>query len=190
MPGRVAHLGVAVDLGRLGDQLDIEQVVIFVEAKQGDQTRVKDPEVFGGQVKTLGVGAPEVADVLPHSFVLLGMGEEVALSLRRRAVHDANTPDRRTPSRFFQHGHTPRAVQVPCGTLTSQELRIGVGGFVGGVPGPGLQSPRGVVEVAEEPGEGVEVDDPSVRVTAFGPKSTSTPRGTTIAVSPSERCWS
>ena len=46
MPSRIPHLGIAIDLYRLGDQLNVHQVVSVIEVEQGDQTRVEEPEVL------------------------------------------------------------------------------------------------------------------------------------------------
>lgn len=37
MPGGVTRLGITQDGGWLGDQFHIEQLVVIVEAEQGDQ---------------------------------------------------------------------------------------------------------------------------------------------------------
>lgn len=79
--GRVAHDGVPHDPRGLRDQFDVEQVVVIVEVQQGDEARVEDPEVLGGQTGPVRILAPQVADVLADGRVVPGVVEQNSCSV-------------------------------------------------------------------------------------------------------------
>jgi hypothetical protein len=56
VPCGVPDQGTCHDLGGLGDQLHIDELVVGGEVQLGDDTRVEDPEVFFRKPKPLGVG--------------------------------------------------------------------------------------------------------------------------------------
>lgn len=158
MPCGVTHLAVPDDFSWFGDQLDIQKNVGVIELQQGYQPGVKDPEVFGGQVEPVCVGAPQVTHVLARSCVAPRVAKEEELTAGWGIVDDAYPADLLTVRSLREHVRAPCAIQVPCHGACVEEFLVALVLPVGGVAAAGFEMSCRMLKLVEELEEFIRID--------------------------------
>lgn len=137
----VADLAVPQYFGWLGDDLDVVEDFLVVEAEHGYDAAVEDPEVLFREVEFSRVLPPQVSRVLARGGIAPRMRQEKALALGRRVVDDADAADVPASGRLAKDLLAPLAVEVARRLAGLDECGVSGVLAVGGVAAPGLEVP-------------------------------------------------